>query len=145
MNDSPTEEFPIERGLRQGDPLLPVIFLLAVEGFNVPMNALVEENLFDGYGVGVGELKLTHLQFADDTLITADKSWLNVRSMRAVLLVFEEVFGLKVNIHKSMLTGVNVSDSWLSKAAVVMNCKKGSIPFVYLGLPIGEDARKIGL
>lgn len=44
-----------------------------------------------------------------------------------------------------MLTGVNVSNSWLSEAAAVMNCKKGSIPFVYLGLPIGEDARKIGL
>lgn len=41
--------------------------------------------------MGAGELKLTHLQFADDTLITADKSWLNVRSMRAVLMVFKEV------------------------------------------------------
>jgi len=63
--------------------------------------------------------------------------------MWAVLLLFEEVSGLKVNFHKSMLTGVNVSDFWLSEAALVMNCRRGVIPFIYLGLPIGGDSRKI--
>jgi len=48
---------------------------------------------------------LTHLQFADDTLIIGEKSWLNVRTMRSVLLLFEELSGLKVNFNKSMLTG----------------------------------------
>ena len=78
-----------------------------------------------------------------DTLINDEKSWSNVRSMRAVLLLFEEVSGLKVNFHKSMLTGVNIFDSWLTEAAMVMNCHRGAIPFVYLGLPIGGDSRKL--
>ena len=82
-------------------------------------------------------MQLTHLQFADDTLIIGEKSWLNVRSMRAVLLLFEEMSGLKVNFNKSMLTGVNISDSWLAEASMVMNCRTGSIPFLYLGIPIG--------
>lgn len=51
--------------------------------------------------------------------------------------------GLKVNFHKSLLTGVNVSESWLLEAIVVMNFRKGTIPFVYLGLPIGGDARRL--
>jgi len=93
-------------------------------------------------GLG-GDVTLTHLQFADDTLLLGTKSWLNVRTMRAVLLLFEDVSGLKVNFNKSMLTGVNISDSWLSEAASVINCHRGTIPFVYLGLPIGGDSRKL--
>jgi len=60
-----------------------------------------------------------------------------VRSMRVVLFLFEELSGLKVNYQKSMLTGVNVPESWLSEAARVMKCQTGTIPFVYLMLPIG--------
>jgi len=41
-----------------------------------------------------------------------------------------------------MLTGVNVSDSWLTEAALVMNCRTGKIPFTYLGLLIGGDMRR---
>jgi hypothetical protein len=91
----------------------------------------------------VGDVSLIHLQFADDTLIIGEKSCRNVRTMLAVLLLVEEVSGLKVNFHKSMLTGVNVPDSWLSEAALVLNCRRGTIPFVYLGLPIGGDPRKL--
>lgn len=42
-----------------------------------------------------------------------------------------------------MLTGINVTDSWLAEAALVMNCRRGSILFVYLGLPIGGDSRSL--
>jgi len=144
VNGCPTEQFHIERGLRQGDPLSPFLFLLAAEGFNVLMNAVVAAQLFHGYGIGRdSEVRLTHLQFADDTLIIGEKSWLNVRSMRAVLLLFDEVSGLKVNFHKSMLTSVNVTESWLAEASLVMNCRQGIIPFIYLGLPIGGDSRKL--
>jgi len=115
VNGCPTEEFTIERGLRQGDPLSLFLFLLVAEGFYVLMKAMVGAQLFNGFPVGrLGDVSLTHLQFVDDTLIIGEKSWLNVRSMRVVLLLFEEVSGLKVNFHKSMLTGVNISGSWLS-------------------------------
>jgi len=144
VNGSPTDEFLLERGLRQGDPLSPFLFLLAVEGFNVLMQSVVEVGLFNGYRLGrENALGLSHLQFADDTLIIGEKSWLNVRSMRAVLLIFEQMFGLKVNFNKSLLTGVNVSVSWLYEAALALNCHVGAIPFVYLGLPVGGDPRKL--
>ena len=61
--------------------------------------------------------------------------------MHVVLLLFEALSGQKVNFYKSELVGVNVSDFWLSEASKVMNCRVGRLPFVYLGLPIGSDAR----
>jgi len=85
---------------------------------------------------------VSHLQFADDTLIIAEKSWANVRAMRVVLNLFESISGLKVNFTKSQLIGVNVHGSWLVEATLVLKCKVGNLPFVYLGMPIGGDARR---
>jgi len=73
------EEFPIERDLRQGDPLSPFLFLLAAEGFDVLMKSLVSNNLFQPYGVGgQGDIMLSHLQFTNDTIIIGEKYRLNV-------------------------------------------------------------------
>ncbi|CAJ2637040.1 unnamed protein product [Trifolium pratense] len=118
VNGSPTDEFPLRRGLRQGDPLSPFLFLLAAEGLNVLMEAMVARNLFTGYSIGgQGSVSVSHLQFADDTLLMGIKSWANVRALRAVLVLFETMSGLKVNFNKSMLVGVNISESWLCEAA----------------------------
>ena len=57
--------------------------------------------------------------------------------MHAILLLFEALSSLKVNFSKSQLVGVNVPVSWLSEAALVMNCKVGYIPFMYLSLSFG--------
>ncbi|GAU39629.1 hypothetical protein TSUD_397170 [Trifolium subterraneum] len=124
VNGSPTAEFCFERGLRQGDPLSPFLFLLAAEGLNVLMTALVRNGSFTPYEVGShNSVRVSHLQFADDTLLVGVKSWANVRALKAVLILFENISGLKVNFHKSMLFGVNVNNSWLHEAASVMRYK----------------------
>jgi hypothetical protein len=85
------------------------------------MEAVVASNLFTGYSVGVQDpVMVSHLQFADDTLLLGVKSWANVRALRAVLVLFETMSGMKVNFNKSMLVRVNISDSWLGEAASVL-------------------------
>jgi mannosylglycoprotein endo-beta-mannosidase len=109
------------------------------------MSAMVERNIFTGYKVGeLDSITVLHLQFVDDTLLLGIKSWANVRALRAVLVLFELMSGLKVNFHKSMLVGVNISDSWLHEAATALRCRVGKVPFIYLGLPIGGDSRRLG-
>ncbi|KAK2418041.1 hypothetical protein QL285_040272 [Trifolium repens] len=106
---------------------------------------MVEGNRFVGYQVGGQEaVSVYHLQFADDTLLLGIKSWANVRTLRAVLLLFELMSGLKVNFNKSVLVRVNISDSWLREAAYALRCRVGGIPFLYLGLLIGGDPRRLG-
>ncbi|XP_045797597.1 uncharacterized protein LOC123891740 [Trifolium pratense] len=105
---------------------------------------MVARNLFTGYSIGGQEsIMVSHLQFADDTLLMGVKSWANVRALRAVLVLFESMSGLKVNFNKSMLVGVNIPGSWLDEAASAMCCKVGKIPFLYLGLQIGGDPRRL--
>jgi len=140
VNGSPTDEFSLGRGLRQGDPLSPFLFLLAAEGSNVMMKSMVESSLFRGYSVGTANpLVVSHLHFADETLLLGEKSWANVCALRDVLILFEAVSGLKVSFHKSMLVGVNIYVSWLTEVASLLNCKMGKVPLIYLGLPIGGN------
>jgi len=86
---------------------------------------------------------LSHLQFADDTLLIGVKGWSNVRALRAALVLFENMLGLKVNYHKSMLFDINIEDSWLFEAVSILSCTIGRFPFTYLGLPIGGDPRRL--
>ncbi|PNX86587.1 cysteine-rich receptor-like protein kinase, partial [Trifolium pratense] len=126
--------------VEEGDPLSPFLFLLAAEGLHVLMEAMVESNLFTGYRVDETDpVSVSHLQFADDTLLLGTKSWAIVRALRAVLVLFETMSGLKVNFNKSLLVGVNIPDSWLGEAASALCCRVGKIPFLYLGLLIGGD------
>ena len=144
VNGSLIDEFPLKRGLRQGDPLSPFLFLLAAEGLNIVMKSLVEAQLFSGYSIGdVNPVGVSHLQFADDTLLLGTKSWANVCALRAGLVIFEAMSGLKVNFLKSMLVGVNIASSWLLEAASVLRCKVGKVPFLYLGMPIGGNPRRL--
>jgi len=144
VNGSPADEFPLQRGLRQGDPLSPFLFLVAAEGLNVLMKSLVETQLFTGYSIGdVNPVVVSHLQFVDDTLLLGTKSWANVYTMRAVLVIFEPMSGLKVNFHKSSLVGVNIAPSWLTEATSMLNCKVDKVPFLYLGMPVGGNPRRL--
>ncbi|GAU39187.1 hypothetical protein TSUD_147950 [Trifolium subterraneum] len=60
------------------------------------MKATVESNLFTGYSVGVQDpITVLHLQFAYDTLLLGAKCWANIRALRAVLVLFELMSGLK--------------------------------------------------
>ena len=109
------------------------------------MESMLVNNLFTGYTVGQSATTVvSHLQFADDILILGEKSWANIRAMWAVLILFEALSDLKVNFSKSHLVEVNVAGSWLSEAALVLNCNVDFIPLVYLGLPIGGNARRWG-
>ncbi|GAU24432.1 hypothetical protein TSUD_364160 [Trifolium subterraneum] len=105
---------------------------------------MVERNLFTGYSVGESDpISVLHLQFADDTLLVGFRCWANVCALTVVLVMFETMSGLKVNFNKSMLVGVNIPGSWLGEAASILRCKVGKIPFLYLGLPIGSDPRRL--
>lgn len=48
-----------------------------------------------------------------------------------------------MNFHKSSLTGLHVQEDFLQMAMECMNCKLGRLPFLYLGLPVGANLRKV--
>jgi hypothetical protein len=106
VNGSPTGEINIQRGLKQGDPLAPFLFLLVVEGFSGVMRRAVDLELFRGFSVGSNPMVISHLQYADDTLCIGEASVENLWALKAILRGFELASGLKVNFWKSGLMGL---------------------------------------
>jgi len=64
-------------------------------------------------------------------LFLGKKTWVNIWALKANPILFEIISILKVNYHKSLLVDVNVGESWLLEAAMVLNCKVGRVTFVY--------------
>jgi hypothetical protein len=57
--------------------------------------------------------------------------------LKSVLLSFSESAGLKVNYNKSFMVPINISEEKLNHLVSTFGCAKGSLPFTYLGLPLG--------
>ncbi|GKB52572.1 putative RNA-directed DNA polymerase [Tanacetum coccineum] len=139
VNGSPTKEFKIERGLRQGDPLSPFLFILAIEALNVAFLEARYKNIFIGVEVGIDKVPISHLQFADDALFIGQWSLLNAKNMSRILTCFHLASGLKVNFNKSKLFGIGVHTHELNSMADSIGCQESQLPCTYLGLPIGAN------
>ena len=93
--------------------------------------------LFFSVGASSGRsLMVSHLLFADDTLIFYDANIDQILILRMVLIWFEAVSDLKVNLDKSELVAVGEVHN-MDLLVAVLGCKQGSLPMKYLGLPLG--------
>ncbi|GJW10716.1 RNA-directed DNA polymerase, eukaryota, reverse transcriptase zinc-binding domain protein [Tanacetum coccineum] len=139
VNGSPTSEFSINRGLRQGDPLSPFLFILVMEGLHNAFAEAVGNGLISGININNSTINISHLFFADDVIITTDWNARDLENIIRVLHVFYLASGLKINIHKSNIYGIGVNEEEVSNMASNAGCIAGNIPFNYLGLPIGSN------
>lgn len=134
----------MEKGIRQGDPIAPFLFLIVAEGLSGLIKKAVETDNFKSFKVGRGVgVDVELLQFADDALFIGEASIQNVLTLKCVLRCFELVSGMKVNFHKSKLAGISIPPSVTNRFAALLNCRVMVVPFVYLGLPVGANPRKL--
>lgn len=135
VNGSPTMEFEVSKGLRQGDPLSPFLFVLVTEGLTGLVKNSSRLGEFRSFKMNEN-CKVDILQFADDTLLVGDGSWKHVWAIRAVLRAFEMVSGLGINYHKSRLIGINTNPHFNEAVSFFLSCRLEDNSFYFLGIPI---------
>lgn len=141
VNGSPTNEFDISRGVRQGDPLAPFLFIIAMEGLRVCIDKACELHYFRGVSFPLHDTSLSHLMYADDVTFIGEWSEINFINLNRLLRCFFLASGLSVNLVKSKVYGIGVDNMEVIRLASILNCEPASIPFTYLGLPVGANMR----
>jgi hypothetical protein len=139
INGCPQGFFASSRGLRQGDPLSPLLFILIMEALSRMMVRAIHERVLSGFLVGTdgdNPLVVSHLLFADDTLVFCNADVVQLESLRRVFTWFEVVSGLEVNLQKSKMVSVGDVHN-LEDLVAVLGCKSAALPMIYLGLPLG--------
>ncbi|KAJ0428711.1 putative RNA-directed DNA polymerase [Helianthus annuus] len=139
VNGSPTQEFDCHRGLRQGDPLSPFLFLFAMEALTGVIKEATRVGVYRGIQCTRHGPTLSHFLFADDVVFLGEWSMGNVLNLNRILRCFYLSSGLKVNLRKSSLYGVSVEDTEVNMMASVLRCRVGEFPFKYLGLQVGAN------
>ncbi|XP_019427156.1 PREDICTED: uncharacterized protein LOC109335476 [Lupinus angustifolius] len=143
VNGSPAAQFSVSRGIRQRDLMAPFLFLMVAEGFAGFVRKARFIGAFEGFKIGRGGVEVCDLQFVDDTIIVCNPSDKNIFFLKTILRCFELASGLKVNSNRSSLYGIRLYDSSISAAANFLFCKVGSIPFLYLGILVGANPRRL--
>lgn len=81
VNGSPSGEFRLEPGLKQGDPLSLFLFLVVAEGFSRLMHRAVEMGDSKVAQIGHDKIEVSHLQFANDMILLGNANPENPRVM----------------------------------------------------------------
>ena len=108
------------------------------------MDKAREANLIEGFEIGRERVKLSHLQFVDDTIFFLSKDEEKLENLFEILNIFGLALGLKINMAKSALVGINVGQEEMVSLANVVGCEVGSWPLSYLGMPLGDNPSQIG-
>ena len=137
--------FP-SRGLRQGDPLLPYLFLLCAKGLSTLLYEATRNQLLNGISLGRGCPKITHLFFVDDSLLFCKANSEECEKLKEILEKYEAASGQKVNSDKSSIyfspnTTLELKEAIFNILGPMQDLRHNK----YMGLPsiIGSSKKQV--
>jgi hypothetical protein len=133
LNGEPGPPIWHRRGLRQGDPLSPSLFVLVMNSLN--------KVLAKAYELGVlrrlarRDLATSVSLYADDVVIFCHPDESELSAVRGILELFGQASGLRTNFAKCSVSSIACSEEEAGAAAVHMECQLAPFPVKYLGIP----------
>ncbi|KAJ4769205.1 RNA-directed DNA polymerase (reverse transcriptase)-related family protein [Rhynchospora pubera] len=136
--------FTATRGLRQGCPLSPYLFILATEILSKLLNQAVQDSEIEGIQLSPGATQITHALYADDLIVSGNVQLQEIQTLRGLLQQFQAITGLKENPEKSHV--------WFSHATKpedrdrilnVFSVKCAPEETSYLGCPISTKRYRV--
>ena len=100
INDQVGQHFQTKKGLRQGDPLSPILFNIVADMLAILINRAKVQGQIKGVIPHLIDDGLSILQYADDTILFMDHDLEKAINLKLLMCAFEQLSGLKINFHK---------------------------------------------
>ncbi|VFQ82081.1 unnamed protein product [Cuscuta campestris] len=149
IKGSPHGFFRMKRGVKQGDPLSPLLFILGNEGLSRMIKGKVEEGYLKAIQTGRSKPP-SHLAYADDIIFFLNGHFRNLLRFKGIIDCFLNSSGHMINLNKShFYTGPRVKPEVKANMQRALQMGEGRLPLNYLGATIGkgklrkEDCKKI--
>eukprot|EP00253_Pinus_taeda_P018177 PITA_18177 len=141
INGAASPFFKSFRGLRQGCPLSPLLFLLVAEGLSHLIRLAKREGAVKGLEVAVN-MFITHLLFVDDILLFTNGNLNEIRELKNILDLFMKATGMQINYRKSQLIteGLNRLEKNQISSLLPFDVLSMENPFKYLGFLLKPNA-----
>ncbi|KAL9674186.1 hypothetical protein QQ045_030456 [Rhodiola kirilowii] len=143
VNDSISKEFLPERGLRQGDPLSPYLFVLCTELLSANIKAGILAGQISGLKINRSAPIVTHLFFADDSIFLIRADSVEATNWRRILAEYGEVSGKRINLEKSEVCfSASTPAHVRMEIAGILGIHQVPGHSKYLGLPFAMGQKK---
>ncbi|KAL9685346.1 hypothetical protein QQ045_022795 [Rhodiola kirilowii] len=144
VNGHVSQKITPRRGLRQGDPISPYLFLFCSELLSAKLSAAVSQQRISGVKFGVGGPIVSHLFFADDSIFFIKADAAEADALKNILSQYEMTSGQRINLEKSEVvfsssTPLDIQRTISGRLMV----NQASSHSRYLGLPLVVGQRKI--
>jgi hypothetical protein len=135
LNGLPGKQFVCKRGVRQGDPLSPTLYVLGSDLLQDVVNDVLQQGALS-LPIVTGDPDFPIIQYADDTLLILPTELDQVLALKKAQIISPHP-GFMVNFHKSAMVPINDSSERITLLAESFGCQVTSLPFTYLGFPLG--------
>jgi hypothetical protein len=134
VNDDTGRYFRTKKGLRQGDPLSPMLFNIVADMLAIMIERAKADGQIEGVIPHLVDGGLSILQYADDTILFMEHDLEKAQNLKLILVAFEQLSVLKINFHKSELFCFGEAQDAASLYAYLFGCGQGQFPIRYLGI-----------
>ncbi|XP_040384518.1 uncharacterized protein LOC107305206 [Oryza brachyantha] len=134
LNGISGERIQHGRGLRQGDPLSPLLFIMAIDPLQWILSKATQLNAITKLRDRVACLRIS--MYADDAVVFMNLVKNDVQTFTSILKSFEEATGLITNMHKSQVAAIRCHNIDIDHLLEGVPAMRAQFPLKYLGLPL---------
>jgi len=142
MNGAQHGYFSCNRGVRQGDPLSPLLFCIVEEVLSRSISLLVDQGKIELIAASRHNHIPSHCFYADDLIVFCKAKFSSLEALKDLFTRYAACSGQIMNLRKSFIYAGGITNNRINHIVNLLGFSVGYLPFTYLGAPIFKGKPK---